>query len=310
MKKFKSKKRRKKKILFYLLIIIIAYLFTTKFLMKIELQSSNEEFIKNMLNDSSHYKKYEKKNYFNFFSKYILNLDLKNPKNILQSVFNYKTESNKKELLESKYIINNKEPSIYIYNTHESEGYMDNNLKDYNINPNVKMASYLLQGLLEKENINSIVEEGSMSKYLSDNNIPYSESYEASRYYINNILNAYPNLKLMIDLHRDAVTKDRSTVEINGKKFAKVLFVIGTNNPHYEENLSLANHLNDLIKDKYPTLTRGVLTKDGTGKRCRFNQDLNNKIILIEVGGNENTIDEVMNTIVVLEDVIKEYLGE
>lgn len=310
MKKFKSKKRRKKKILFYLLIIIIAYLFTTKFLMKIELQSSNEEFIKSMLNDSNHYKKYEKKNYFNFFTKYILNLDLRNPKNILESVFNYKTEANKKEKLESKYIINDKEPSIYIYNTHESEGYIDSNLKDYNITPNVKMASYLLEGLLEKENINTIVEEGSMSKYLSDNNLPYSESYLASRYYIGNILNTYPDLKLLIDIHRDAISRDRSTVEIDNKKYAKVLFVIGENNAHYEENLALANHLNDLIKNTYPTLTRGVLTKEGTGIRCRFNQDLNNKIILIEVGGNENTIDEVMNTIIVLKDVIKEYLGE
>ena len=308
MKKFKAKKR-KKKLLFYLVLIIIAYVFTTKFLMKLELQSSNEEFIKSMLNDSNHYKKYEKTNYLNFFMKYILNLDIKEPNKILESVFKYKGEPNNEEL-DTTYVINEKDPIIYIYNTHENEEYIDNNLKDYNINPTVQMASYLLEGLLEKEGINTIVEEGNMSEYLKNNNLDYNESYQASRYYLEETLNKYPDLKLIIDLHRDAVSHSRSTTNIDGLGYAKVLFVIGTNYETYEQNLSLANKLNDMIKSKYPTLTRGVLTKDGTGTRCRFNQDLKNNIVLIEVGGNENTIDEVMNTIVVLKDIIKEYVGE
>ena len=308
MKKFKSKKK-KRKILPYIIIIIIVYLFTTKVLMNISLKSSNEEFIRGMLNDSNHYQKYEKTNYVDLFIKNILNIDITNPKVILQSVFKYK-ETGNNEVLDATYIENETEPIVYIYNTHQSESYIDNNLKDYNINPNVQMAAYLLEGLLEKDKINTIVEEGSMSEYLDNNNLDYSESYQASRYYLEKTLKDNPNLKLIIDLHRDAVARKSSTASINEKNYAKLMFVVGENNDHYQSNLDLANKLNDMIKAKYPDLTRGVLTKTGTGIRGRFNQDLSEKMILIECGGNENTIDEVMNSIVVLKDIIEEYLNE
>ena len=306
MKKFKTKKKKHKFI--YILLIIIAYLFTTKILMKIELKTSNEEFIKSMLNDQNYYKKYENKNYINLFTRYILNLDLKNPDTILKSVFKYKNESN--VIQEDTKYIEKEEPVVYIYNTHQTENYVDNTLKDYNIIPNVQMASYLLQGLLEKEHITTIVENGSMSEYLKNNNLDYNESYQASRYYLEKALNQYPNLKLIIDLHRDAVKHSSSTITINGKNYAKLMFVVGKNNNNYEQNLELSNLLSNKINEKYPSLSRGVLTKNGTGIRGRFNQDLSPKIVLIECGGNENTIDEVMNSIVALKEIIKEYLGE
>ena len=276
--------------------------------MNLSLKSSNEEFIKGMLNDSNHYQKYEKTNYLDLFIRHILNIDLKKPKVILESVFKYKEIGNNEK--DATYIKNETEPLIYIYNTHQAETYVDNTLKDYNITPNVQMASYLLEGLLEKDSINTIVEEESMSEYLDNNNLDYSESYQASRYYLEKVLKDNPNLKLIIDLHRDAIARKSSTVEIDGKNYAKLMFVVGENNEHFQSNLDLANKLNDMIKTKYPTLTRGVLTKTGTGIRGRFNQDLSEKMILIECGGNENTIDEVMNSIVVLKDIIEEYLNE
>ena len=308
MKKFKSKKK-KRKIWPYIILIIIAYFFTTKVLMNFSLKSSNEEFIKGMLNDSNHYQKYKKKDYLNLFTKYILNIDLTNPKIILESVFKYKQTGNKDEI-NATYIENKIEPVVYIYNTHQGEAYNDNGLLEYNITPDVQMASSLLEGLLEKDNIATIVEKGSMSEYLKNNNLDYNESYQASRYYLEQTLKDNPNLKLIIDLHRDAISKKSSTVLIDGKSYAKLMFVVGKNNDHYQSNLDLANKLNDMIKNKYPDLTRGVLTKDGTGIRGRFNQDLSEKIILIEVGGNENTIDEVMNSILVFKDIIEEYLNE
>ncbi|MBP3765958.1 MAG: stage II sporulation protein P [Bacilli bacterium] len=306
MKKFKTKKKHKK--LYLYIFIIVSLFFIFNFISNIKLTHSNEEFIRYMLNDSNYYKKYEHKNYLKYITKYLLNIDMEKPKKILESVFNYKESNNKIESL--NYVMNEKDPIIYIYNTHDTEEYNSNYLYDYDITPNVKMASFLLEGLLKKEGINTIVEENSMKEYLNNNNLAYSESYQASRYYLEEKLKKYPNLKLIIDLHRDSIPKDRSTISINGINYAKTLFVVGENNEHFKDNYNLSNTLNDIIKNKYPNISRGVLTKTGTGIRGRFNQDLSSNIVLIECGGSDNTIDEVMNTMVALKDMIKSYLGD
>lgn len=306
MKKFKAKKKRKN-ILIYIFIIIFIYILFIKVLSNIDLTTSNNEFINNMLDNSNYYKKYKRKNYVNILTKYILNINIDSPKNILLSALKFKKSSNK---VEASYVMNEIDPTIYIYNTHDTEKYNGVYLTDYNINPNVKMASFLLEGLLKKEGIKAIVEENNMGEYLKNNNLPYSESYQASRYYLEEKIKKYPNLKLIIDLHRDSISKDKSTVKINDKMFAKVLFVVGENNDHFKDNFNLANTLNNIIKSRYEGISRGVLTKTGTGIRGRFNQDISPNIVLIECGGEDNTIDEVMNTMVAIKDMIKSYLGD
>ena len=64
-----------------------------------------------------------------------------------------------------------------------------------------------------------------------------------------------------------------------------------------------------MIKEKYPTLTRGVITKSGKNVDGIYNQDISPKMILLELGGHESTIEEVMNTTNIVSDIIKELLG-
>ena len=68
--------------------------------------------------------------------------------------------------------------------------------------------------------------------------------------------------------------------------------------------------INEKKKQKYPTLTRGIINKGGEGSNGIYNQDLNPNIILIEIGAQENTIDEVLNTIDLLAPIIGEYINE
>ena len=163
---------------------------------------------------------------------------------------------------------------------------------------------------LNNKGIKTIVMEDDITAYLDNNKLDYSKSYQASRFYLKPALDKYPTVKLFIDLHRDSTPKDVSTTTIDSKNYAKVMFVIGKEYDTYESNLAVASSINDRITSKYPTLSRGVLQKEGYGVNGVYNQDLKDNIILIELGGDKNNLEEVTNTIDVLVEIIGEYINE
>ena len=318
MKKIKLKKRRfKYRLIGYAFIMFIGYEFAFNTIMNFKLVSSNEEFIKALLIDSNYHMLYEKKasNLFNKAFSKIINVN--EPVTILDSIFHMKEKEIKKTTqltyisnpnIETKQI--NKKPEVYLYNTHQTESYEGKALEGYNITPGVMMASYIFQNKLANYNVKALVMEDNITDYLNLNNMKYNKSYLASRKYLEEALNANPELKLIIDIHRDSVPKEKSTVIINNKLCAKILSVIGEEYDNYKENLKMTNYINDKIKEKYPELTRGVITKGGKGSNGIYNQDLNTKITLMEIGSDQNTIDEVLNTIELLAPIIGEYINE
>lgn len=325
-KKFKARKKiNLLKLFFCIFFVLLLFLLFKSFILTTKLASSNEEFLNKILNDSNHYILYKKVNENPIYSfvKLITKIDIKEPKSILEKSLKYETNSINTSYtasddvysLNSDYIedtnkANNIEnPIVYIYNTHQLEEYNKTNLEEYNIKPNVLMASYMLREYLNRNNIKTVVETADITDFLNVNGWNYSKSYNASRYYLDEAIKKYPNLKLIIDLHRDAIEYNASTVTINDKKYAKILFVVGLDYENYQPNLDLANSLNDLINNKYPGLSRGVLKKSGKNVNGVYNQDLKNNIVLIECGGYQNSIDEVMNTMIALSDIIKIYLG-
>ena len=316
MKKFKSKKVKKIstfKITFFILLTLFFFNFFTNTLFNFKLANSNQEFIVYMLKDSNHHLLYENKFSIIKTIKQIFNIDLSS-KGILETVFGKEIQEFEDEEIgnKSEYVYDPNptqisEPKVYIYNTHQLESY-DNT--DYNdITPNVLMASYLLKEELNKEGIPTIVESSNITEYIKQNNLKYYQSYDASRHYVEKVVKDNQNLDLVIDLHRDAVEKNVSTVTINDKEYAKVLFVVGMEHKNYESNLNVANAINNIIKEKYPTLTRGIITKSGKNVNGIYNQDLNPNSILIECGGYKNSFSEVVNTINLLSQIIKEYLN-
>lgn len=325
--KAKSKRRIKWRYLIYILIVLIVYEFTYNFLIKNNLANSNEEFLKCLLKDSNHHQLYEQtdKGLLHKLGNILINFNLSEPLSILETSFGYKTEGNSKLVYNDNYEADKleevteyikdpnpttiSEPLVYIYNTHQLENYSSKNLEAYNITPNVMMASYLLKENLNKLDIPTIVEESNITEFLRINNWDYNQSYKASRFYVLDAINKYSTTKLFIDLHRDAIGKKASTIKIGNKNYAKVLFVVGTEYENYSFNLNLANKMNELINAKYPNLSRGVIQKGGAGVDGIYNQDLHEGMLLIECGGTENSIEEVMNTVNALSLIIKEYLG-
>lgn len=201
-------------------------------------------------------------------------------------------------------------PVIYIYNTHQTEGYKYNKLSSYNIDYTVMFASYILESYLENYNINSIVETSSISNILKENNWKYGQSYLASRVLLENSVINHPSLKYFIDLHRDSSIYEKTTCEINGQKYAKILFVIGLEHDNYEVNKAFATKLNNMLKEVDPCLSRGILEKQGEGVDGKYNQDFNGNTLLLEIGGQYNEINEANNTLKVLASILYEYIME
>lgn len=202
------------------------------------------------------------------------------------------------------------EPIVYIYNSHQLENYNTSYLEAYNIRPNVMMASYILREKLNDLNIRTIAETNSIEAILTANSWNYAASYQASRILMEDAKTTNPSLAYFIDLHRDSSKREKTTIEIDGENYAKVLFVVGKEHTNYRKNVEFVTKINDKIKEFNMDLSRGIYLKEGAGVNGIYNQDFSTNAILIELGGPENTIDEVANTIDVLAKIIYACIGE
>lgn len=203
-----------------------------------------------------------------------------------------------------------KDPLIYIYNTHQAEEYETSTILDYSIKPTVTISNYILEEIFNKNKLYTYVEESNIKEILNKNSWSYSYSYKATRTLLEQRKLEYPTLKYFIDIHRDSITKDKTTVIINNKSYAKILFLIGLENPNYQENLIFTEKLNNKINQKYPNLTKGIYKKGGPGVNGVYNQDFSKYLILVEMGGYQNTPIEVLNSSLALAECFMEVINE
>ena len=198
------------------------------------------------------------------------------------------------------------DPVVYIYNTHQKETYAEDFL---NFSPSVLDASYTLRDYLEELNIQTYVENNDFYDFLTINNWDYNNLYNVSRFYLEDTMKRYKNIRLYIDFHRDSIKHDLSTASIDGKDYAKILFVVGISNDNYKENLKVVKRINELISSR-ANLSRGILQKSSANSNGIYNQDLSQNAILIEVGGYQNKYSEVDNSLKILAEAISDYLNE
>jgi len=334
MKKINLKKRKLKfkiRYVFLLIIFYLAFAGTYFLFMKNSNLINNENFINLLLSEGNHNILYENKTsrIVNSTIKYLTNIDLTKPNTILNySILKFGEESEEEIIVSSEednynilelekissYIkdpnpVDIEKPIVYIYNTHQLENYNAKNLEIYNITPNVMMASFLLREKLNDLGVSTIVEDTNLTEFLKINNWDYASSYKASRLLILDKKNKYDSLTYYIDLHRDSVSKNVTTATIDGKNYAKIMFVVGLEHENYNANLEIATKLNNLLKEKYPSLSRGIYKKSGPGVDGVYNQDISSNSILIEVGGVDNTIEEVLNTIEAFSLVFLEFVS-
>lgn len=287
MKKiFKSKNNNNISIKKILILLLISF-FSAYFLSKLEI-FKNEKFI-NILKNTS----INKLNNINLNLKgeYLLNIGL--------STFKEITFTKEVFMTTEKDNIT-RTPRIYIYNTHQTEEYKT--IENYNLTPTVHTAAYILKDMLRVYNIGSIVEDNDLKTDMNKLGYTYRQAYKVSRNWLETLNKQ--DLDLYIDLHRDSINYNLSNVIVDGKDYAKIMFVVGTNY-NYEPNMNVANSIINEIEKINPNISRGVFTRFSV-----YNQDYNKNCVLIEVGGPESTYESVSNTLSVLALAINNYLGE
>lgn len=182
---------------------------------------------------------------------------------------------------------------VYIYNTHDEEGYSNKGFELYNTTPTVKLASYMLKDELKNLGINALVEERPVIKEIKKQGLPYYYSYDISNKYCKEIKEKYPSIIYFIDLHRDGIDKRLSTVTINNKTYAKMMFLLGMKHSNSNKNLEVVTKLNNYLNDNYKGLMRNIYKRND----ITYYQYLDSHNFIIEVGGQDNTYQEVYNSI-------------
>ena len=192
-------------------------------------------------------------------------------------------------------------PQILIIHTHSSEAYMPAGLDKYDPTDesrtedtqyNIVRVGDELTAVLEQAGLNVIHDRG-LYDYPS-----YTGSYTRSGQAIADWLAEYPSIKMVLDVHRDALGENgivyKTMAEEEGVCASQVMLLVGTDesglaHSGWRGNLALAVYLQQAVSTAHPTLMRPVLLVPQ-----RYNQHLTPGSMIIEVGSSGNTLQEAL----------------
>ncbi|MBR4060306.1 MAG: stage II sporulation protein P [Lachnospiraceae bacterium] len=200
-------------------------------------------------------------------------------------------------------------PQILIYHSHSQEGFADSIPGD--ASTTIVGAGEKLTRLLEEEYGFDVLHHTGVYDYPSRD-----EAYSNALPAIEQVLEENPTIQVVIDLHRDAVAEGTKLVTtIDGKDYARFMFFNGIcrstkgpitylNNPYLKENLAFSFQSQVIAESYFPGITRKIYLK-----AWRYNMHFKPRNMLIELGAQTNTVEEIMNTTEILAFVIDEVLS-
>lgn len=196
----------------------------------------------------------------------------------------------------------NSTPQVLIVHTHTTESFLHEDRDYYTAND----AARTLDENYNMVKLGNIVTDklnAAGIKTLHDKTThdypSYNESYTRAAKTIKSYLQKYPDIKIVIDMHRDSISsgeadKVKPVIKVDGKKAAQIMLVMGSQSgniksfPKWRENLKLAVRLQQQIETMYPGLARSLSLMSRL-----YNENLTTGSMLIEVGTEANSIDEV-----------------
>lgn len=198
------------------------------------------------------------------------------------------------------------EPQILIYHTHSQEEFAD-----YPENPDatiVGVGTYLAE-LLEQKGY-QVIHDTSVYD-LRDGKLDRSQAYTYALDGISGILQKYPSIEVVLDVHRDGVKEGTRLVkEIGGKPTAQIMFFNGMSqtpdgpieylpNPNRDFNLGFSFQMQLKAAENFPGFTRKIYLKG-----LRYNEHVRARAALIEVGAQTNTYEEARNAMEPLAEIL------
>lgn len=204
------------------------------------------------------------------------------------------------------------EPKILIYHTHSQEAFADSVAGDV-YGTVVGLGNTLTDILQNQYGISVYHDVGTYD--VINGQIDRSEAYAMALPVVEDILAAYPSIKVVIDLHRDGVNENTHLVTtVNGKPTAKIMFFNGLcrntagtegymQNPYLEDNLAFSLKMQLKAAEMYPDFTRRIYLRS-----YRFNMHVAPRMLLIECGAQTNTVEEVQNAMAPLADILYSVL--
>ncbi len=198
---------------------------------------------------------------------------------------------------------NSPEPQVLIMHTHATEDYRlsdglwfspEDGSRSTDRNINMCAVGRVMTDVLNAAGLNTLHDE-TLNDYPS-----YTGSYSNSRAVVQEYLAQYPSIKIVLDVHRDAIETESGSrmspvCTINGRQAAQVMIICGSDNgttvklPNWRQNLHFAAAWEKAMEGMYPGFTRSVLL----GYRF-YNQDLTTGSLLIEIGGHGNNLNEAL----------------
>lgn len=187
-------------------------------------------------------------------------------------------------------------PQILIYHTHSQEAFADSVKGDAETGI-VGVGEKLTELLTDRYGYQVLHCREEFDKKGRD------EAYTNALPVVQELMEENPSIQVVIDLHRDEMPeKTRLVTDVNGKPTARFMFFNGLSwskktgqisylkNPYLAENLAFSFQLQVKAKEYFPGLTRKIYLK-----QYRYNMHLCPKTTLIELGAQNNTLEEAMN---------------
>ncbi|WP_309123338.1 stage II sporulation protein P [Paenibacillus sp.] len=200
----------------------------------------------------------------------------------------------------------------FIYHSHNRESWLpelkgtskDQPNEAFDADVNVSMLGARLQKKLEELGVGAV--HSGTDYNTAVKNFNYNYSYKYSKTTVKEALAVHDDLVYLLDIHRDSSRRKQTTIEIDGKAYAKMYFIVGQGNPDWKENEALAKRIHEKMEKKLPGISKGILTKGTRHGHGEYNQSLSKGSVLIEIGGVDNTLEESNRTVDALASVIAE----